>query len=220
MGKEDPFSRYMLCVVGVVIDLFEVQQNTIFIYSKDRTPPINAQSRSKSWHWSEMSLNADQFRSRGMVTKVLTSGSSTGIDRHWSALIGIDRNWSELIGIDRHWSELIDIGINARILIGIDRHWALIKGVLKRIYSANTLSKNVSRELLPRDSTVILCAFCLGKNFLDIVSHLSLLIMVTLAICVTTITFINSESVHSDEWNYDLEYINIPNWTKCINAPS
>ncbi len=28
------------------------------------------------------------------------------------------------------------------------------------------------------------------------------------------------EILHSDEWNYDLEYINIPNWTKCINAPS
>ncbi len=27
-------------------------------------------------------------------------------------------------------------------------------------------------------------------------------------------------AIHSDEWNYDLEYINIPNWTKCINAPS
>ncbi len=27
-------------------------------------------------------------------------------------------------------------------------------------------------------------------------------------------------TTHSDEWNYDLEYINIPNWTKCINLPS
>ncbi len=25
---------------------------------------------------------------------------------------------------------------------------------------------------------------------------------------------------HSDDWNYDLEYINIPNWTKWINALS
>ncbi len=31
---------------------------------------------------------------------------------------------------------------------------------------------------------------------------------------------LTAPSMHPDEWIYDLEYINIPNWTKCINAPS
>ncbi len=54
------------------------------------------QCPSKSWHWSETSLNADHCQS-------------------------IPINSS-----DRHWSELIDIGINARILICIDRHWSAL----------------------------------------------------------------------------------------------
>ncbi len=52
-----------------------------------RTPLIHARCRSKSWHWSEMSL-----------------------ERNWSELIGIDRNWTTLGSMPEFWSALIGIG--------------------------------------------------------------------------------------------------------------
>ena len=64
--------------------------------SLDHCPmPINVdQCRSKSWHWSEMSLNADHC-----------------LIWHWSALIGIDRHWDQCQNFERHWSTLgIDWG--------------------------------------------------------------------------------------------------------------
>ncbi len=56
-----------------------------------RSMPNADQCRSQSWHWSEMSLNADHCR-------------------NWSALIGIDRHWDQCQDFDRHWSALIGIG--------------------------------------------------------------------------------------------------------------
>ncbi len=105
-----------------------------------RSMPNADQCRSKSWHWSEMPLNANHCRSMPINSdQFLSMPINANL-----ALIGIERNWEELIGIDRHWSELIDIGINARILIGIDRHWALIAGVLLFIigHQCATLSES------------------------------------------------------------------------------
>ncbi len=88
-----------------------------------RTIPINAQCRSKSWHWSEMSLNANQFWSiplnadqcrsmpdQGIIKTCLINSAWSGIDRHWEELIGIDRNWSTLGSMPEFWSALIGIG--------------------------------------------------------------------------------------------------------------
>ncbi len=61
-----------------------------------RHTSINAQCRSKSWHWSEMPLNADQFLSM-----------PRGINRNWSLLIKIDRHWDQCQNFDWHWSELV-----------------------------------------------------------------------------------------------------------------
>ncbi len=65
-----------------------------------RTPPINAQCRSKSWHWSEMPLNADHRRS---IPLNADQCRLRGIDRNWSTLGSMPEFWSTLIGIG-HWS--------------------------------------------------------------------------------------------------------------------
>ena len=65
---------------------FDFQYPTIYV--KYRTPSINAQCRSKSWHWSEMPLNASQF----------------GIERNWSALIDIGIKGRILIRVG-YWSK-------------------------------------------------------------------------------------------------------------------
>ncbi len=74
--------------------------------SLDQYPmPINPdQCRSKSWHWSEMVLNADHCRS-------ILINSSQCWSWHWSALIGIDRNWLTLGSMPQFWPAMgIDRG--------------------------------------------------------------------------------------------------------------
>ena len=91
----------------------------VCLHAYHRTPSINAQCRSKSWNWSEMSLNVDQCQSIPINSSQCRIKASLNINSAWS-------------GIDRHWSELINIGINAR---SFDRHWALIGGVLISLYA-------------------------------------------------------------------------------------
>ncbi len=50
--------------------------------------PNASQCWSKSWHWSEMPLNADRFLSIW----------------HWEELIGIDRHWDHCQNFDQHWA--------------------------------------------------------------------------------------------------------------------
>ena len=84
--------------------------------SQCRSSPINANLGAKSWHWSEMPIDADHCRS--MLININLYQCQSMPDQF--CLIW---HWSTLVGIERNWSALIDIGINARILSGIG-HWS------------------------------------------------------------------------------------------------
>ena len=84
-----------------------------------KTPWINAQCRSKFWHWSQcrsIPINSDQLR---------------GIDTSQCWTFSIDADWSAFWSITHFWS----------VLIGIDRHWAMIQEVLPTELSCQPLKR-------------------------------------------------------------------------------
>ncbi len=109
-----PWRKFDICYFWPTLQIckqFRTLWKIFDIVDIFRTPSINAQCRSKSWHWSEMPLNASQYRLIPINSSQcrIKATCRSMLDQfcliwHWSELIGIDRHWDQCQNSDRHWS--------------------------------------------------------------------------------------------------------------------
>ena len=119
------------CTAHPIRYIFSVYILNMFFLSTECISKCNHQDsldqcRSKSWHWSEMPLNADHCQSILINSSQCWSMPINSSDQCWTMPINARSILLDLalISIETNWEE------NWLALIGIDRHWVLIERVL------------------------------------------------------------------------------------------